>query len=97
MKTNVKNGTIFLGKIDSYNSKVGRIGGFIPSESDFTFTLRDSTAYLINGETNNEGFVERIVIKVIPFQYKGMKVPGEEPIIEIDPDDIIDDENEKKL
>ena len=97
MKTNVKNGKIFLGKIDSYNSKVGRIGGFIPSESDFTFTLRESTAYLINGETNKEGFVERIVIEVIPFWYEGMKAPREEPIIEIDPDDIIDNENEEKL
>lgn len=97
MKTNVKNGKIFLGKIDAYNSDLGRIGGFIPSESDFTFTLGDSKAYLINGETNKEGFVERIIIEVIPFWYEGMKEPRIEPLIEIDPDDILECESGGEL
>ncbi|MDU9695560.1 hypothetical protein O0Q50_30625 [Priestia aryabhattai] len=97
MKTNVKNGKIFLGKIDDYNSEVGRIGGFIPSESDFTFTLGDNKVYLIKGETNKEGFVERIVIEVITYWCEGMKEPRIEPLIEIDADDILECENEGKL
>ncbi|MED3982208.1 hypothetical protein [Priestia megaterium] len=89
MKTNVKNGLIYLGKIDSHNSEIGHIGGLMPSYTDFMFSLEPHKAYIINGETNQDGIVERIIIECIPFWYDGMEPPKEGRVVEIDDDEII--------
>jgi hypothetical protein len=85
MKTNVKNGVIFLGEVatDSATIRIGDIGLL---HSDFIFTTKADGYYPILAETNEIGMVERIVIDVNPHNWDLFK---NDTVTNIHPNDIV--------
>ncbi|MGM0887189.1 MAG: hypothetical protein ACQEW5_09505 [Bacillota bacterium] len=83
MKTNVKNGIIFLGQVATENATV-RIGE--ADCLDVKFFTRIDGMYPILGATNENGVVERIIIDVDPI---GLGLFDYDSITEIDLDDVI--------
>jgi hypothetical protein len=81
MKTNVKNGLIFLGEFVTETATI-RIGEI--RQLDFKFVTMTDGWYPVLGETNDNGVVERIIIEVEP----GNLFDNDE-ITEIDLDDVI--------
>ncbi len=85
MRTNVKNGLIFLGEVATDTATI-RIGEIEPSHLDFEFVTKADGWYPVLGETHEYGTVERIFIDVNPNDWNLFE---NDPITEIDPDDVI--------
>jgi len=86
MRTNVKNGIIFLGQVATDTATI-RIGEIEPSNLDLKFTTKADGFYPVFAETNDKGMVERLFIDVNPNNWNLFK---NDEITIIDPDDIID-------
>lgn len=65
LRTNVKNGIIFLGEIATDTATI-RIGDIKSSQLDFKFPTKADGVYPVFTETNEKGMVERIFIDVNP-------------------------------
>lgn len=85
MITNVKNGTIILGDI-STNTATIRIGDIDPSQFDFEYNTKSDGFYIVLGDTNEKGIVERIWIAVNSHNCNLLE---NDEVIIIDPDDVI--------
>lgn len=90
MKTNVKNGLIFLGEVATDTATI-RIGDIAPSQFDFEFITNADGFYPVLAETNESGMVERIFIDVNPRNWNLFEY---DEVTMIDPDDIITGEIE---
>lgn len=85
MKTNVKNGIIFLGEVATDTATI-RIGDIEPSQFDFEFITNADGFYPVLAETNESGMVERMFIDVNPRNWGLFK---NDNVTIIDPDDVI--------
>ena len=91
MKTNVKNGIIFLGEVGTDTATI-RIGDIEPSHLDLEFTTKADGFYPVFAETNEIGMVERIFIDVNP---SGWDLFKNDKVTVIDPEDVVSGEIDK--
>lgn len=85
MRTNVKNGIIYLGEVATDTATI-RIGEVSPSHLDLEFTTKMDGFYPVFGETNEKGIVERIFIDMNPLS---LNLFENDSITKIDPLDVI--------
>ncbi|TDL74250.1 hypothetical protein [Peribacillus frigoritolerans] len=83
MRTNVRNGIIFLGEVatDTGTIRIGEIRTL-----DLEFATKADGFYPVLAETNETGMVERIFIDVNPRNWNLFK---NDEITIIDPDDVV--------
>ncbi|HFK1661931.1 hypothetical protein [Bacillus cereus] len=91
MRTNVKNGIIFLGEVATDTATI-RIGDIKSSQLDLKFSTKADGFYPVFTETNEKGMVERIFIDVNPQNWDLFK---NDEVTIIDPEDIITGEVEE--
>ena len=63
MKTNVKNGLVFLGEVDTYTD-ITRIENITQIEWEYEFTTKLQDWVPVLAETNENGSVTKIIIDV---------------------------------
>jgi hypothetical protein len=85
MRTNIKNGIIFLGQVATDTATI-RIGEIEPSNLDLKFTTKADGFYPVFAETNDIGMVERLFIDVNPNNWDLFM---NDKITIIDPENVV--------
>lgn len=85
MKTNVINGTIFLGEVAADNGVI-RIGKNNPSSDDYEFDTKVDGTFPLYGITDGSGLIDKIYIDVNPYKWNVFR---SEPVTIISPLDVV--------
>lgn len=94
MRTNVKNGLIFLGEVGTDTATI-RIGDIEVNENkDFIINTKRDGYYPVLGETDENGIVQRLIIDMNPHGASLLELFAREKINEIPEEDIVWTENE---
>jgi hypothetical protein len=94
VRTNVKNGLIFLGEVGTDTAAI-RIGDIeVNKNKDFIFNTKRDGYYPILGETDENGIVQRLIIDMNPHEVNLLGLFSSEKIIEIPEEDIVWTKNE---